>query len=138
MQYEQKPVGGDHGRYLKLPAVTPAGYPNYYQSLTFLAHLDRQKVFRIRAFGPSARTEGVLDHIRLECNEVSGTGGKDLSEWIDIAMLAFSGALGAGFAPYEIVQAIEAKQTKNEKRSWPDWRTADENKAICHVKGIHD
>ena len=27
---------------------------------------------------------------------------------------------------------MTAKQVKNEARTWPDWRTADPNKAIEH------
>ena len=34
--------------------------------------------------------------------------------------------------PEQIAAAIVAKQTKNELRKWPDWRTADPNKAIEH------
>lgn len=30
--------------------------------------------------------------------------------------------------------ALEAKQTKNEGRQWPDWRTAQPGKAIEHVR----
>ena len=29
---------------------------------------------------------------------------------------------------------IERKQTENEKRDWPDWRTADPDKAIEHIR----
>lgn len=30
---------------------------------------------------------------------------------------------------------IVAKQTKNEGRTWPDWRSAAPGKAIEHVRG---
>lgn len=33
-----------------------------------------------------------------------------------------------------IIDAIKAKQAKNEARDWPDWRTRDPDKAIEHVK----
>lgn len=33
---------------------------------------------------------------------------------------------------WHIVAALVAKQTKNEGRKWPDWRTQDPNKAIEH------
>jgi hypothetical protein len=58
----------------------------------------------------------------------------DISEWIDVVLLAFDGAWRAGYSPEEIVEALEAKQTKNENRNWPDWRTQDPNSAIQHVK----
>lgn len=49
-------------------------------------------------------------------------------------LLALDGAWRGGATPQQIVEMIEAKQTKNEARSWPDWRTAPEGKAICHIK----
>lgn len=39
-----------------------------------------------------------------------------------------------GHEPEAIAAAIEAKQTKNEGRQWPDWRTAEPGKAIEHVR----
>jgi hypothetical protein len=30
--------------------------------------------------------------------------------------------------------ALKAKQTKNENREWPDWRTAAPGKAIEHIR----
>ncbi|MGH6882853.1 MAG: dATP/dGTP pyrophosphohydrolase domain-containing protein [Hypericibacter sp.] len=32
------------------------------------------------------------------------------------------------------MDAVVAKQAVNEQRSWPDWRTADPDKAIEHVR----
>jgi hypothetical protein len=61
----------------------------------------------------------------------------DLKEWIDVTILALDGAWRSGASPAEIVAAIVAKQTKNEGRVWPDWRTADPNKAIEHDRA-HD
>ena len=57
---------------------------------------------------------------------------EDLYEWIDIVLLALDGAWRAGYSPATIAEALEAKQSKNENREWPDWRTADPNKAIEH------
>lgn len=56
----------------------------------------------------------------------------DLSEWIDVAILALDGAWRAGFSPAEIIAAMLAKQAKNERRKWPDWRTMPTDKAIEH------
>jgi hypothetical protein len=97
-----------------------------------VAHLHRQREFSLRTFGPGERTEGVLDHIQKEIAEVR-ENPKDISEWIDIAILALDGALRMGFEPEQIAEALEAKQTKNESRKWPDWRTAEPGKAIQHV-----
>jgi hypothetical protein len=56
----------------------------------------------------------------------------DISEFIDVAILAFDGAWRAGATAEQIVAALEAKQAKNEKRTWPDWRTMPEDRAIEH------
>ena len=94
-------------------------------------HLLRQLAFSLNTFGPGARAKGVLDHIRKECNEVEAKPN-DLEEWVDLIILSFDGALRAGFSPYQIIETICKKQTKNEQRKWPDWRTADRDKAIEH------
>jgi hypothetical protein len=94
-------------------------------------HLGRQRNFSFRTFGPGARTKGVLDHIRKETVEVEKSP-LDLEEWIDLIILSFDGALRAGHEPGQIVERLLYKQTKNEGRKWPDWRTADPDKAIEH------
>ncbi|MBB3004433.1 Lar family restriction alleviation protein [Paraburkholderia tropica] len=101
-----------------------------------LAHLARQREFSERTFGPGARTKGVCDHIRKELVEIESNPA-DLTEWIDVVILALDGAWRAGGSPQQIIDAIVAKQTKNEGRTWPDWRTVDPNKAIEHDRS-HD
>jgi hypothetical protein len=101
------------------------------------AHLIRQRKFSQETFGPGPRTEGVLAHIRKELKEIEAKPD-DLEEWIDLLKLGFDGALRRGFNPDQIIAAFEAKQTKNENRVWPDWRTADPNAPIEHVRGIND
>lgn len=96
-------------------------------------HLTRQRDFSLVTFGPGARLDGVLDHIRKELIEVSQEP-QDLSEWADLLILSFDGALRQGFEPQAILDAVQAKQTKNEGRNWPDWRTQDPNRAIEHVR----
>jgi hypothetical protein len=98
-----------------------------------VAHLHRQRSFSLKTFGPGDRAKGVTDHIERELIEIR-EDPKDLKEWIDVAILAFDGAWRSGATPEEIVAAFEAKQTKNENRKWPDWRTADPDKAIEHVR----
>lgn len=95
------------------------------------AHLRRQRDFSEKTFGPGLRTHGVLDHIRKELREIEADPN-DIMEWVDVIILAFDGAWRAGWEPEEIVNAIVAKQTRNESRSWPDWRKTDPNKAIEH------
>lgn len=96
-----------------------------------VTHLRRQADFSARTFGPGARVEGVTDHIAKELQEVRDSGGA-LAEWVDVIILGLDGAWRSGASPEQIVAAIEAKQTKNEGRTWPDWRTAPAGKAIEH------
>lgn len=110
------------------------GYP-------LIAHLVRQIAFSQRAFGPGLRTGGILDHIAKELKEVAEKP-HDLNEWIDVAMLALDGAWRHanrdGVTNEEIAQQVvdtlQAKLAKNEKRDWPDWRLLGEDKAIEHKR----
>lgn len=97
----------------------------------FEAHLHRQREWSERTFGPGPRAKGVVDHIRKELAEIEADPG-DLNEWIDVVILALDGAWRSGAMPREIISALVAKQTRNEGRVWPDWRTADPDKAIEH------
>ena len=102
-------------------------------TMDFIAHLHRQRAFSARTFGPGARTAGVLDHIRKELREIEAKPD-DLSEWIDVVLLACDGAWRAGHTPEQIAEALAAKLAHNETREWPDWRTADPDRAIEHVR----
>lgn len=96
-------------------------------------HLMRQKAFSLKTFGPGKRTLGVIDHIRKELKEIEADPD-DIEEWVDVIILAFDGAWRAGWQPSDIIKAIVAKQEKNEKRQWPDWRDVPEDKAIEHKR----
>lgn len=98
-----------------------------------IAHLYRQRAFSKGTFGPGTRTQGVIDHIRKELDEIEDQP-QDLLEWVDVILLAMDGAWRAGHSPEEIANAINFKQDKNEGRDWPDWRTAPKGKAIEHVR----
>ena len=112
------------------------------------AHLKRQMAFSHATFGPGQRTAGVIDHIRKELIEVEKASNFDerTKEWADVVILALDG-LTRHLAFYgntrhvnpntvvsEAVTYIEKKQSANEARDWPDWRTTDPNKAIEHTK----
>lgn len=96
-----------------------------------IQHLHRQREFSERTFGPGARTAGVIDHIRKELREIEAAPA-DIGEWIDVVLLALDGAWRSGASPEAIAAALLMKQTRNEARTWPDWRTADPTKAIEH------
>jgi len=97
------------------------------------AHLARQREFSQNTFGPGPRLAGVLDHIRKELAEVEAEP-QDITEWADVVILAFDGALRQGHDPQAILDAILAKQTRNESRAWPDWRTQPSDRAIEHIR----
>jgi hypothetical protein len=94
-------------------------------------YLRRQREFSEKTFGPGARTKGVIDHIRKELVEVE-QDPSDLKEWIDVVTLALDGAWRAGYSPEQIVNQLDATLTRNEGRTWPDWRTMSADKAIEH------
>lgn len=101
-------------------------------SFDLIAHLDRARRFSLETFGPGPRTEGVIDHIREELTEIE-ENPDDLLEWVDVMILAMDGALRAGHSPKDIAMALEVKQTINESRKWPDWRSVPMNTKIKHV-----
>jgi hypothetical protein len=121
----------EHYRLLAAPSDAPAPVEAGAPRFDMVAHLARQREWSERTFGPGARAKGVVDHIRKELCEIEADPG-DLKEWVDVVILALDGAWRSGASPAQIVEAIVAKQTKNEGRQWPDWRTADPDKAIEH------
>lgn len=98
-----------------------------------LVHLIRQQQrWSEETFGPGPRTEGVLDHILDELEEIKDAPD-DVTEWIDVVILGLDGAWRAGYTAEEIVEALNAKYEKNFSRKWPDWRTAPVDKRIEHI-----
>jgi tagatose-1,6-bisphosphate aldolase non-catalytic subunit AgaZ/GatZ len=101
--------------------------------MNLIEHLERQKAFSEKTFGPGQRTQTVIDHIHKELAEIEANP-TDLEEWIDVVLLALDGAWRAGYEPHEIADQLSAKLYKNEVRAWPDWRLSDPNKAIEHIR----
>jgi hypothetical protein len=100
------------------------------------AHLVRQREWSEKTFGPGPRTGGIIDHITKELVEIEADPG-DVKEWLDVVVLALDGAWRAGATPDQIIDLLVAKQDRNEKRVWPDWRTMSPDKAIEHDRS-HD
>lgn len=96
-----------------------------------IALLERQVAWSLQTFGPGYSAERIVDHLTKEIVEVAADPGS-LEEWVDIARLALDGAWRAGFTPQQIADELVRKQTVNESRVWPDWRTADPTKAMEH------
>lgn len=99
-----------------------------------IAHLRRQIDFSRRTFGPGRRTEGVTAHITKELDEIRSSPD-ELGEWVDVILLALDGAWRTGATPDAIADAIERRQTRNEARTWPDWRSQPEDGPIEHIRG---
>jgi len=98
-----------------------------------VSHLTRQRHFSLHTFGPGPRTEGICNHVRKELEEIARAPA-DLTEWIDVALLAFDGALRAGHAPATIASALAAKLAANQARTWPDWRSVAPGDPIEHIR----
>ena len=74
--------------------------------------------------------------------------GAAAEEWTDVTILGIDGLTRAIWASkpewtadqvaQQAVEFILAKQGKNEKRNWPDYRTAPADAAIEHVRGHED
>jgi hypothetical protein len=95
------------------------------------SHLQRQRQWSERTFGPGDRTIGIMAHINKEFEEIIAdpTDGK---EWCDVVILALDGAWRSGMQPQEIIDWLIEKQGINEKRSWPDWTKFTHGEAIEH------
>jgi hypothetical protein len=65
-------------------------------------------------------------------------GSEGLASFIEIVDYAADGMRGQGFTRQQMIDALVAKQTKNEARTWPDWRTQPLDKAIEHVRVLED
>jgi hypothetical protein len=109
------------------------------------AHLKRQMAFSRATFGPGERRAGVIDHIRRELVEVE-RAEEAATEWVDVVILALDGLtrrlVECGWdhneAAEKACRMIVQKQTRNERRDWPDWRTAAPDQAIEHVRNTED
>lgn len=80
--------------------------------------LTAQKEWSLATFGPGRMTEGILRHIELEGQEVR-ENPEDLSEYIDIIILAMDAYWRAGGKPEGIASAIMDKQRINRSRTYP-------------------
>lgn len=105
--------------------------------LDLVAHLHRQRMFSLRTFGPGERPGMNVAHIRKELIEIE-RNPRDMEEWVDVALLAFDGALRAGHEPASVALELATKLTTNELRQWPDWRTAAPGAPIEHVRAPSD
>lgn len=95
--------------------------------------LDYQHRWSQKTFGPGSRLKGVLAHIRSELDEIE-ENPVDISEWADLLILAFDGALRQGFGSEEIIRAYHEKMVVCYGRTWPDWREFSQDEPIEHTR----
>ena len=93
--------------------------------------INQQAAFSRRTFGPGKRTEGVLEHLLKEIEEVR-ENPHDISEWADIIILAVDGLTRRGFSADDLAMAWHLKLITNENRTWPDYRNYGTDEAITH------
>lgn len=96
-------------------------------------YLERQKEWSIRTFGNGKRTLGIIRHIEKELKEVE-VKPNDLTEWIDVIILALDGYWRHGGNTEIIMNILQAKQDKNFTRVYPFPKSEDEPSE--HIRGI--
>jgi hypothetical protein len=87
--------------------------------------LARQIEWSTRTFGGSHRTLGILKHIEKEIAEVKEKP-EDLTEWIDIIILAIDGYWRHGGTPETIMRDLMGKAEINYQRVYPMPTSEDE------------
>lgn len=117
-------------------ALVQPAVPGEVETESLQSYFERQINWSRETFGPSLRTKGVIEHIRKELREIEQEP-HDLSEWIDVVILAMDGFWRHGGNAADLLPALLAKQVKNMARVWPDWRTRSEDQAIEHDRS-HD
>ncbi|MCP1674374.1 hypothetical protein J2T57_001476 [Natronocella acetinitrilica] len=73
---------------------------------------------------------------RLEeiAQRLEAAAAGDRPAWVSGARHALCGALAAGHKPGAVAGALNWKLARNEARDWPDWREADPDRAIEHLR----
>jgi len=99
---------------------------------TLESYLTRQWAWSERTFGPGRRTLGILTHIRKELEEIVDNP-TDLSEWIDVIMIATDGFLRHGGTITGFLPALLDKQRKNFARKWPEHRPEERSRGAREV-----
>jgi len=98
---------------------------------SLIPYLERQAEWSNRTFGPGMRTLGIIEHIGKELKEIASDPG-DLSEWIDVMILAMDGYWRHGGNPLDLMRGLQDKQNKNMERKWPP--IGPQDKATEHIR----
>lgn len=96
----------------------------------------------------TATPSTILSLVEAQIGNIADDPNNEPGKWLMLSVYATLGLVyalmekDAELSPQQAanlsMDMILAKQAKNEARDWPDWRTADPDKAIEHVKGKED
>lgn len=95
----------------------------------FLADL---MAWQDETFGRRQTLRGVLDHVVKEIEQEIRPDPTNLDEWLGLMNLSVSAQRLAGATPEQMVEAWQLLLAELKARRWPDWRTADPDRAIEH------
>jgi NTP pyrophosphatase (non-canonical NTP hydrolase) len=99
---------------------------------------NAQKDWSEKTFGPAEHRGplGPLKHLAKEAVESQEAIGSDhlLEELADCLFLLIDAAWRSGYWTDDLLGAAYLKLEKNKERTWPDWRKADANAPIEHVR----
>ena len=131
----EKPANWLHRREEIAAAIRTLSSPDHADADTLETYYARQIEWSKNTFGPALRTKGIIDHIKKELKEIEAEP-HDLSEWIDVVILAMDGFWRHGGTVDDLMPRLLAKQKKNMARTWPNWRTMSEDQAIEHDRSF--
>lgn len=95
------------------------------------AYVRKQREWSTKTFGEGRRTLGITVHIAKELEEIRQKPD-DLSEWVDVMILALDGYWRHGGQPQDLMEHLQAKQDKNFAREWP--KPTSEDEPVEHVR----
>ena len=109
--------------------------------MNLFSFLNRRARWSNETFGrtvnPAKMVSGILEHIRSEVKEIE-IDPFDITETVDLILLAFELANRAGHTPHDLIKAIQAKQVINESRTWLPFVEAMRARHVEPHKGEFD
>lgn len=107
---------------------------NYLEQCNVNVFACEKELWSRETFGEGERTEGVVKHIQKELEEILAAP-HDLTEWVDVMLLAMDGFWRAGGNSALLLEALKAKQEINYQRKWGPNRPGE---PTFHVKESAD
>ena len=101
----------------------------------FEAMVERHRSWTYANFGTGRQTLGLTRHIEKELEEIR-ENPDDLSEWIDVMLLALDGYLRHGGTVETLLRDMQAKQDKNFARQWLPG--TDESTPVEHDRSLDE